>query len=123
MKKLLTLVLLFSLSLFSFGQESGEAFVKGNEVSMVAAKKAGVFEFKLPSSSTKEEVEKNKAYYTDYFSVEYKPEIQIAIVKMVNNTPGNRRVITRFLVSNGVRTVTLDNTKYTVAEFFENFLN
>lgn len=123
MKNLFALTLLLTFTAFSFAQEKGEAFVKGNDASMLIAKKAGVFEFKLPAESTREEVEKNKAYYTDYFSVEYKPEIQIAIVKMIENTAGNRRVITRFLVSNGVRTIKLGDTPYTVAEFYDNFLN
>lgn len=123
MKKLFTLTLMLSLAMFSFTQQKGEAFIKGNETSMNAAKETGVFEFKLPNTATKIEVEKNKAYYTDYFTVEYKPELQIALIRMVDNTAGNRRVITRFLVSNGVRTVKLGDTSYTVAEFYEKFMN
>lgn len=123
MRNLLALTLMLTLSLLTFGQDQGEAFVKGTETSMIAAKKAGVFEFKLPAEATKDEVEKNKAYYTDYFSVDYKSEIQIALIKMVDNTPQARRVITRFLISNGVRTIKLGDTKYTVAEFYDNFLN
>ncbi len=118
MKNLLTVVALFCGSAM-FAQST--ASVKGNLETIQTNKEVGVFEFKL-SDVTNEDVVKVSAYYKDFFTVTYNPKVQIALVKMVKNTPESRKVIVRFLVSVKNDKIIFDGSTMNAMEFYEKAL-
>ncbi|MDX1445338.1 hypothetical protein [Lishizhenia sp.] len=121
MKKLFTFLLVVTCSFLSFGQEN-QAVAEGTETTFSEAVASGVFYFILPEGTSAEEVKKNSAYYTNFFTVEYDATTRKSTIKMVDNSAESRHVIVRFLISNKVRTVKLGATEYTVSEFYEKYL-
>ncbi|SFT89477.1 hypothetical protein SAMN05216474_3002 [Lishizhenia tianjinensis] len=121
MKKLFAFLLVVTCSFLSFGQEN-QAVAQGTETTFSENVAKGVFSFILPEGTSAEEVEKNSAYYTSFFTVEYDATTRKATLKMADNTAESRHVVVRFLISNKVRTVKLGNTEYTVSEFYEKHL-
>ena len=79
-------------------------------------------EFKMPSEVTTEVVEKSAQYYTDYFTVDFKSTTNIATINILDQEDQARRVISRFLLSTGVRTVNFEGKDYTIMEFYSTFL-
>lgn len=121
MKKLFALLLVVTCSFLSFGQEN-QAVAEGNETNFKESITKGVITFILPEGTLAEDVKKNSAYYTNFFTVAYDATTRKATLTMVNNTSESRHVIVRFLISNKVRTVKLGNSSYTVSEFYEKHL-
>jgi hypothetical protein len=119
MKKLIGLLVAFTLSLGAFAQI---ATVKGDAEMMKRAIAEGVFEFTLPEDVEKEQVEKSANYYTDYFTVEYNHDSRLAKIVMIDNDAMTRRIITRFLLSNKIKLVSFDGNNYTINEFYEKYM-
>lgn len=101
---------------------SQAANVDGNKETLKAAVQIGVFEITMPDSVSEKDVEKSKSYYTDYFTVSYNSENRLATIEMIENTAKSRRVITRLLLSIGVKEVNIDNKDYTLNDFYTIFL-
>jgi hypothetical protein len=118
MKNLLTIVALLCGSAM-FAQST--ASVKGNLETIQSNKEVGIFEFKL-ADATNEEVVKAAAYYKEFFTVTYNPTAQIALVKMVKNTPESRKIIVRFLVSVKNDKVLFNGATLNAMEFYEKAL-
>ncbi|MDX1652621.1 MAG: hypothetical protein R3277_09020 [Brumimicrobium sp.] len=119
MKKLM---ILFAVSLFSLGLSAQNAKVEGNKEALKKNVEKGVIEFIMPENTQAAEIEKSAQYYVDYFTVQYNPTTRVAKITMVDNTPESRRVINRLLLSNGVRTIEFDGQKYSISDFYSNFL-
>ncbi len=79
-------------------------------------------EFTMPSEVTKDVVEKSAQYYTDYFTVDFNTKSNVARINIIDQEDQARRVISRFLLSTGVRTVNFEAKDYTIMEFYSNFL-
>ncbi|WP_417265514.1 hypothetical protein [Brumimicrobium sp.] len=119
MKKIITLIAIMFFALVSFAQT---AKVEGDKDLLKAnlAKKEVIFV--MPSEITSETIDKSAQYYTDYFTVEYSDETKVAKILLISDAESDRRVIMRFLLSSGVRTIQFDGNDYTIMEFYSNFL-
>ena len=95
---------------------------KGTKEDIAKAVEKGVFIFAFSESASSDEINKNAQYYTDYFTVSFNDETKEALIKMEDNSEMGRRVITRFLLSSGVKSVVLDGEKLTLNDFFEKYL-
>ena len=119
MKKLFTLIITIAFATISFAQTAN---VEGNKDSLEKKLADNYVEFLMPKNTKTEEVEKSAQYYTEYFTVEFDEVSKKAKIKLIDMDPMARRVITRFLLSAGVRTINFDNQDYTIMEFYSNFL-
>lgn len=119
MKKLITLIAIMVLTLSSFAQT---AKVEGTAADLKKNISANFIEFVMPSEVTAENIEKSAQYYTDYFTVGFNKESKVAKITLLKGEEIERRVITRFLLSTGVRGVNFEGTDYTIMEFYSNFL-
>ncbi len=120
MKSLMTLIGLFVAVSTTFAQV---AKVEGSAAAFEKQVAKGQMEIILPQSADAESVEKSASYYTDYFEVSFNEESKVATINMIDNTASNRRVISRFLLTNGVRNIELDGTNYSINEFYDQFLS
>ncbi|MBW7868091.1 MAG: hypothetical protein H3C31_07195 [Brumimicrobium sp.] len=119
MKKLLTLIVLVVFTMFGYAQT---AKVGGTEESIKNMIGKNYVEFVFPDEITQETIEKSGKYYTEYFTVEYNKPSKIVKVSLIENTDMARRVITRFLLSCGVRTVEFTGKEFTIMEFYDSYL-
>lgn len=119
MKKL---ILLFAIMIFAGIGFAQTAVVSGTSATLKKNLSENFVEFKMPSEVTTEVVDKSAQYYTDYFTVDFKPETKVARINILDQEEQARRVISRFLLSTGVRTVSFEGKDYTIMEFYANFL-
>ncbi|RFC54353.1 hypothetical protein [Brumimicrobium aurantiacum] len=119
MKKLIILFAMAFLTSLGFAQT---ATVEGTAANLKENLAEDFIEFTMPSEVTTEDVEKSSQYYTDYFNVSFDDNTNLARIDLVNQDQQAKRVITRFLLSTGVRTVNFEGTDYTIMEFYSNFL-
>jgi hypothetical protein len=110
------------ISFFGFSQEIKNTMIIRDLASLETQKQSGIFEFYLPSTVTKEEVDKNKKFYTNYFTVEHFPKNNKVVIKMIENTDNNRKIIKRFLISNKINNVNANNIDYSIDEFCSKFI-
>jgi hypothetical protein len=123
MKKIALLVLLsfFGLQLNAQEEVSYKAKVESMD-KIIKSRNTGIYEFQFPTSMNADEISKNAAYYTQYFTVDHDKSTGKVIIKMVENNERNRMVINRFFVSNRVREVVMEGTTYSFEKFYEDFL-
>lgn len=119
MKKL---IILFAITLFASVGFAQTATVEGTAATLKKNLSENYVQFTMPSEVTSEVVEKSAQYYTDYFTVDFKAESKTARINILDQEDQARRVITRFLLSTGVRTVSFEGKDYTIMEFYSNFL-
>lgn len=119
MKNLFTIL---TVLIFAIGSYAQTAKVEGDLDSFKKSLSEKVVEFTMPEKTTAEEVSKSAQYYTDYFTVDYKEGAQLVTIRLVDQDEMARRVITRFLLSTGVRTVEFAGKDYTIMEFYNDFL-
>ena len=119
MKKFIALFVVAILGLTTYAQT---ASVEGTPSTMKENVKQGVFKFVMPSTTSADEVKRTSKYYVDYFSVEFDEQSKVAVVKMIDNSPEGRRVVTRFLLSNKVSVVSFNGNEYKITEFYDNFM-
>lgn len=116
---------LFAVMLVAFAgnaQEPSELAVSKGVDALAKSKGSGEYIFTLPSTVSKEDVEKSSKYYTHYFSVDFKEDAHEATINLVNNEVKSRFVIARFLTSCGVRFITVDGKNVTLDEFSNTYL-
>lgn len=124
MKKIVSIAIFSILTTLGFSQEAGYLQAKTESESVLQkSKSSGLYEFQFPTSLDKATVEKNAAFYTDYFSVQFDDKTKIAKLKMNENNEINRRVILRFLLSNNIKEINLDGKIESVEVFYKNHLN
>ncbi|HLV42680.1 MAG TPA: hypothetical protein VKY37_10395 [Brumimicrobium sp.] len=119
MKKLITLIAIMIFSLSAFAQI---AKVEGSEEVLKENLADNRVVFIMPSEMTSETIEKSAQYYTDYFTVDYDEKSQKAKILLISGDESDRRVIVRFLLSSGVRTISFAGSDYTIMEFYSSFL-
>lgn len=118
MKRLIyTLFAVMLVSFASNAQEPTELAVSKGSDALVKSKSSGEYVFTLPSTVSKEDVEKSAKYYTHYFTVNFDAGSHDASVVLVNNEPKSRFVISRFLSSCGVRFIKVDGKNMGLDEF------
>ena len=106
MRKLgFTLLAVIGFTVMSFAQESTNTAQVVTESELVLSKDSGQYSFIFPANITFEEVEKNAKNYTSMFSVTFNETTHEVNMNMVENTPMNRKIMTRMMVSCGVRYV------------------
>lgn len=119
MKKIFTLLVGLIFTIGSFAQV---AKVEGDKSTLDKALAENQVAFVMPENTTEAEVLRSAQYYTEYFTVDYDADNGVATITLVNEDPMAKRVITRFLLSTGVRTVNFDGEDYTIMEFYTSFL-
>jgi hypothetical protein len=107
------------ISGFSFSQDKIFEAKVANSADFMTNKSKGEFYFTLPSTTKKETVDKNAAFYTKFFSVQYDEQSHLVTIKMVQNDENSRHIISRFLISNKISQINMDGTLYKVDEFYE----
>jgi ABC-type cobalt transport system substrate-binding protein len=119
MKTIMMTMIALIIGTFTFAQT---VEYKGSKENIAKAVEKGEFIFVFSDGSSSEDIDKNAQYYTDYFKVAYDAESKEATIVMVDNSEMGRRVITRFLLSSGVKSVTMDGENHTLNDFFEKYL-
>ena len=123
MKKLIfTFFVLIGLSSMGFAQEADAIATTKGSKELSSSKESGKFEFTLPSSLTAEDVSKNAAYYTHYFTVSFDAGSHKAVLAMTENTSKNRYVIARFLTACGVSHLEVDKANVKLYDFIDLYL-
>lgn len=123
MKKLiLSLLVLFGLTSLSIAQEAELLVDSHGKSALIKSKNSGEFEFNFESERTKASVDKAASFYTNHFTVDYNEENGAVKIKMVNNTPESRIVVSRFLSYNQVRFVKVDNENLNMTDFIDLYL-
>lgn len=123
MKKIFAAALIIFTGMTAFAQDNGVLRVKaGTEKALAQSKETGVYEFQLPTSVTAEEVAKNSAYYTQYFTVDFDAKTSKATLTMVNNDEQSRHVVLRFLISNNIKEVDVNGKVLTAEVFFTKYM-
>ena len=101
-----------------------DAKAKVESAAKFSAEKAkGNFNFQLPATATTEAVNKAAGYYKQYFTVVYNDKTKNAKITMIENDSRGRHVIVRFLVSNGVREISMDGKDYSIDDFWSQHMN
>ena len=114
------LIALFVLvSSYSFSQDRIYEAKVANSADFTANKSNGEFYFTFPAATTKETVEKNAAFYTKFFSVQYDEQSRLVTIKMVQNDEQSRHIINRFLIANKISQINMDGTLYKIDEFYQ----
>ncbi len=121
MRSFLT-ILLFVFSLTLVNAQSSSTATCSSKANLVKGVESGLIELTLPETSTKDDVAKYASYYKNAFLVTFDEKSHVAIIKMVENTSSNRRVIVRFLSANQVQNVIVEGKSFILNDFFENFL-
>jgi len=123
MKKVICLfALILGFGFFGFSQEVSSMSVSKGKVELKKSAETGVYQFELPEYCTKEEVAKRAAYYSSYFTVAFDEASSMATVKMLDGVASKRKVIARFLASNGVRSMKVDDDVLSIDEFIKAYL-
>ena len=107
---------------FSIASVAQKAVFTEGKVELVNSKKSGNYNFTFPEDTDAEELKIAAGYYEAYFTVTYDDDSKVANLVMVENTEINRRIINRFLGSNGIETVVVGDAKLTLDEFFGSYL-
>jgi len=116
------LLFLIFTSNFIFSQETSYSAKLENSARFQENKDKGIFNFVFPKEISNEEIKKNATYYTTYFEVKHKQNNGLVTIKMHTNDSPSRRIIKRFLISNNIKRINIDNKEYTIDEFYNEFL-
>lgn len=119
MKKLVALFVVVTLAFSTFAQK---ASVQGTPSTMKENVKLGVFQFEMPAATSSDGIERTAKYYVDYFTIDFDAATNNVTVKMIDNSPEGRRVVTRFLLSNKVSVIVFNGSEYKITEFYDNFM-
>lgn len=123
MKKIIySIVLLVSMSSFTYAQEAANIAKSNGKVELVNSKTTGEYEFHFATERSKESVEKAASYYTSNFTVEFDEASNTATLKMIENNVTSRTIVARFLSVNQVRFVEIDGMNIDMGEFIESYL-
>ena len=122
MKKILTLVLVAFIGGTAMAQDAPlKAKVESAE-KFTATKDKGVFVFQMPSTVTAEQVKAAADYYTQYFTVNFDAKTKNAKITMVKNDEVSKHVIARFLITTGVKEITMSEKNYAIEAFYQEFI-
>jgi hypothetical protein len=123
MKKIIsTLLFVVGLVSFSFSQEAHQIAASNGAEDLAASKTSGVYEFTLPSTLTKESIDKSASYYSSIFSLDFDESSHKAKMTMVENTLKNRYVMTRMFTACKITHVTVDEETLQLYDFIDSYL-
>jgi hypothetical protein len=122
MKKILTLVLIAFLGGTVSAQDTPTKAKIENAEKFAAGKEKGNYVFQLPGSITAEQITKAASYYTQYFTVNFDAKSNSAKITMLKNDDVSKHVIVRFLVSVGVKEISMTGKDYDVETFFQDYI-
>lgn len=121
MKKIFGIILglMLSINAFSHGK-----VIFTDTKDPAAAKELGVFHFQLDENFTLEEINRVKAFYTEYFNVTFtalETGANITIT-LIDNTESSRRIIHRFFSSLEVNAIDIMGTDVSTDDFMRKFI-
>lgn len=123
MRKLVfTFLAVVGLSLVSMAQESTNTALSVDKSELMESKESGEYVFTFPATVTSEQIEKNANNYKDQFSVTHDATTNQVTMVLVENTPMNRNIMTRMLMSCGVHFVKVDGVDLNMNEFRVTYL-
>lgn len=123
MRKLVfTFLAVVGLSLVSMAQESTNTVLSVDKTELMESKESGEYVFTFPATVTSEQIEKNANNYKDQFSVTHDATTNQVTMVLVENTPMNRNIMTRMLMSCGVHFVKVDGVDLNMNEFRVTYL-
>ncbi len=114
------LLLSMSFALGAWGQGNHATALSPDK--FVTAHSSRIFNFKLPNTVTKKDVEVSASFYTMYFSVEFSEEKNTVSIKLKENEDRAVHVMGRFFLSLGIKEIAYQEKMYTVEEFYTTFL-
>lgn len=115
--------ILFALALV-FGAFTANAQAKASTTaaSLQDGMKTMNYSFTMPDEVSEEHINKVKDNYKNFFTVAYNAQSHVAKIHLTENKEMNRKVIQRFLMSSGVKTVSVDGKDMTVPNMYEQYL-
>lgn len=119
MRKIVTILFAALLGSAVYAQDATNTATVKSATEFQAGKKTGTYTFELPATVTTETVKKSANYYTQYFTVDFNEKTRKAVIKMVQNDEQGRHVIVRFMISNGIDSISMDGKVYTVDDFWK----
>ena len=123
MKKAIFLsLLLISFSFVGFSQEKSNTAQTEGKVELIKSKDSREYNYVLPSTVTKERVEKSSGYYTSYFTVKYNDSTKEAVINMVSENKKGEMIMGRFLGSCGVQFLVIDDEEISLSDFMNTYL-
>ena len=115
-----TLILMFVLFTgFTFSQDKIFEAKVANPKQFQESKTSGEFKFIFPKETKKETIEKNAAFYTEFFTTQYDEASHIVTIKMLVNDAKSRQIINRFMISNRISQIEMDGVLFKVDEFYQ----
>ena len=116
--------LILGLSLFMSIAVMAQKVTYQNMDDANKAKLNGVFNFDFDKAYPKIKLDKATTYYTQYFNVEYKENDNgySATITMISKEPTAKRIIERYFVTLGVKTITAGDEELEVRPFIKKYL-
>lgn len=119
MKKIGTILFAALLGSAVYGQDATNTANVKSATEFQAGKKSGTYAFELPATVTTETVKKSASYYTQFFTVDFNEKTRKAVITMIQNDEQAKHVIVRFMISNGINSISMNGTVYTVDDFWK----
>jgi uncharacterized protein YsxB (DUF464 family) len=114
------LLLCVSFSFGAFSQVNYATALSNDK--FVTAHNSGVFNFRLPNTVSKKDVDVSASFYTMYFSVDFSEEKNTVSIKLKENEDRAVHVMGRFFLSLGIKEISYQEKLYTVEDFYTTFL-
>ena len=117
-----TLLTIISFTSFSYAQDKTNTVLTKAKEEISKGKESGVFTFVMPSTLSKEEINKNANYYTHYFTVEYNIETFEVKINMIDTDDKSKHIVVRFLTACGIQYVQVEGMNMSTEEFFNSYM-
>ena len=123
MRKLgFTLLAVIGFTGMSFAQGLTNTAQVVADSALMLSKETGEYSFVFPENTTLEMVIKNAKNYKDMFSVEFNETTHEVKMSLVENTPMNRKIMTRMMISCGVQYVRVNGKDIELRAFSQAYL-
>lgn len=105
-----------------FGQEMNQVSFSKDAQALTSEINKGAFVLKFNPKIDAANLKKNAAYYTKYFTVLFDAPTGNASIHFVDKSPSARKIVGRFLTSNGIKEVLVGSETLSTSAFSERFL-
>jgi hypothetical protein len=116
------LLAIIGFTAMSFSQESTNTAQALDVSKLILSKHSGQYLFIFPAKITSEEVERNALNYKNMFSVIFNAATHELKINMVENTPMNRKVMMRMMLSCGIQYIVINDEEISLYEFEQAYL-
>jgi hypothetical protein len=116
------LLAIIGFTAMSFSQESTNTAQALDVSKLILSKDSGQYLFIFPAKITSEEVERNALNYKNMFSVIFNAATHELKINMVENTPMNRKVMMRMMLSCGIQYIVINDEEISLYEFEQAYL-